>query len=350
MSLDGSLYIFGDLAHLTSAAKCSKHLVIGTNVCDPWGRELNQNPEVIEFFRFCNLTNVRAIGFVTVILLFLLLGISLRKLKIDSIAVFLMISTPVMLLAIDRGNEIITLSLLLVGILALDTKSTKWQAVCGVALALAALFKLWPVVLIFFVLFFCWNRITWQAKAILISPIFYWAFRLDEIRALLGATQQGSLAGLSFGFKLLAFTEMSWLHRVTLFVLSLIFFLMLLNFTKFHLVLLIEGTCGVSILRKISPYMMTYSLLWIIGDSFVYRMIMLLPIVIYLGREEVSQFQWPRMIQSAIIVTSLSSKTPAILISSSALSLYFIFIFFTVGKRIWPKFKSINSNKRSSKN
>ena len=334
MSLDGQLYIFGDLAHLTSASKCSKPIFVGTNACDPWERKFNQNPQIIEFFRFATLTNVRARGFVSVVIFFLILLVLLKKLRISSITTFLMVSTPVIILSIDRGNEIITLSLILLGMLMLETKLAIRQAVFGSALVLAAIFKLWPIVLIFFISVFYWKKMKLTTKVILSLPFLYWAVRVDEIRAMLEATQQGSSSGLSFGLKLLAFNDVSVIYRVTLFTIAISFFLLLKKFTKMHLELFITDTQGLSVLRSISPYMITYAIIWMIGDSFIYRMVILLPIVILLSNAQVSQFIWPKLIQSAIIVTCISGNTPAILVTSSVIALYFIFVSITIQKRI----------------
>jgi hypothetical protein len=62
MKLNGRNFIFGDLAHLTSAASCSQPLITGTNVCDPWGRLFNQNSDVGKLFRFMDFTNIKLVG------------------------------------------------------------------------------------------------------------------------------------------------------------------------------------------------------------------------------------------------------------------------------------------------
>lgn len=41
MKLNEKVFIFGDLAHLTSVADCPRTISIGTDVCDPWGRLFN---------------------------------------------------------------------------------------------------------------------------------------------------------------------------------------------------------------------------------------------------------------------------------------------------------------------
>ena len=161
--------------------------------------------------------------------------------------------------------------------------------------------------------------------------------RVDEIRAMLQATQRGSSSGLSFGFKLLAFNNMSLIYSVTLFLLSLIFLIWLVKFAKSDLERLIEDSQGREVLRSISPYMMTYAVIWIFGDSFIYRMVILLPIVLFLSKPQVNEFQWPKIIQSAILVTCLSGKTSAILVTSSVMSLYFIFVVITIKGRVGPK-------------
>jgi len=40
MMLDGKIYMFGDLAHLTKASSCTISVQIGRNICDPFDRPL----------------------------------------------------------------------------------------------------------------------------------------------------------------------------------------------------------------------------------------------------------------------------------------------------------------------
>ena len=102
MFIDGNLQPLGDLAQLTSAVSCRSPLVLGTNVCDPWGRLLNQNIDVIEIMRSLHLSNLYLLGLVSVIIFYLLILNSIRNSKSESLAVPIFLITPVTVLAIER--------------------------------------------------------------------------------------------------------------------------------------------------------------------------------------------------------------------------------------------------------
>ena len=111
--------------------------------------------------------------------------------------------TPVSVLAIDRGNEVITLTLIFVGHLFLHTKSTIRQTMGALSLFLACVFKLWPVALVFFILIFFWKRINLIPKCVLVLSLFYWIPQIDLALNMLNATNTGSPFGRSFGLQLI---------------------------------------------------------------------------------------------------------------------------------------------------
>ena len=321
MYLEGKVAIFGDLTHLTSAAKCGYPIIVGTYVCDPWLRFFNQNPIVPEFLRAINLTNVIVIGITSLTLLYIILFAVINKLEVKSIAPYIMLMTPVSVLAIDRGNEVITLTLILVGHFLLHTKSTIRQTMGALSLFFACVFKLWPVVLVFFTLIFFWKRINLVPKFILILSFFYWIPQINLALSMLNATNMGSPFGRSFGLQLMWHGEL-----IVIVVLSISLLLTYVRLSKSSLNQFILSSRGVAILYSLIPVMLTFSIIWAIGDSYIYRMIILIPIVFLLGQFKFTKFAFPNFLVSAILVTCITSLTPLVLVTTSALALYFVYL------------------------
>lgn len=325
MYLEGKVAIFGDLSHLTSAAKCDYPIIVGTYVCDPWLRLFNQNPIVAEFLKSINLTNIIVLGISSLTLLYIILFAVINKLEVKSIAPYIMLMTPVSVLAIDRGNEVITMILILVGLFLLHTKSTIRQTMGALSLFFACVFKLWPIVLVFFTLIFFWKSVNLVAKCILVISLFYWIPQIDLALNMLNATNVGSPFGRSFGLQLIWRGEF-----IAIVVLSLSLLLTYVRLSKSSLNQFILSTSGVSTLYSLIPVMLTFSIIWAIGDSYIYRMIILIPVVLLLGQFKFTEFAFPNFLQSAILVTCITSLTPVVLVTTSALALYFVYLTFTI--------------------
>ena len=72
--------------------------------------------------------------------------------------------------------------------------------------------------------------------------------------------------------------------------------------------------------------MLTFSIIWAIGDSYIYRMVILIPVVLLLGQFKFTEFTFPNFLQSAILVTCITSLTPLVLVTTSALALFFVYL------------------------
>ena len=72
--------------------------------------------------------------------------------------------------------------------------------------------------------------------------------------------------------------------------------------------------------------MLTFSLVWAFGDSYIYRMIIVFPIVLLLGQFKFTEFTFPNLLLGAILVTCIMSLTPLVLVATNALALYFIYL------------------------
>ena len=329
MYLEGKVAVFGDLSHLTSAAKCEYPIIVGTYVCDPWLRFFNQNPIVAEFLKAINLTNVFRIGILSLTLLCIILFALINTLEIKSIVPYIMLMTPVSVLAIDRGNEVITLIFILIGLFSLHTKSTIRQTIGALSLFFACIFKLWPIVLVFFTLIFFWKRINLIPKCILVLSLFYWIPQIELALNMLNATNSGSPFGRSFGLQLiwdLTWPITSFNYGIVIILLSLSLLLTYVRLSKSSLNQFILSTSGVATLYSLIPVVLTFSLIWALGDSYIYRMIILIPVVLLLGQFKFTEFAFPNFLLSAILVTCIVSLTPLVLVATSALALYFVYL------------------------
>ena len=274
-----------------------------------------------EFLKATNLTNVIVLGISSLTLLYIILFAVVNKLEVKSIAPYIMLMTPVSVLAIDRGNEVITIILILIGLFLLHTKSTIRQIMGALSLFFACVFKLWPVVLVFFTLIFFWKRINLVPKFILILSFFYWIPQINLALSMLNATNMGSPFGRSFGLQLIWYGE-----TIVIVVLSISLLLTYVRLSKSSLNQFITSSSGVATLYSLIPVMLTFSIIWAIGDSYIYRMVILIPVVLLLGQFKFTEFTFPNFLQSAILVTCITSLTPLVLVTTSALALYFVYL------------------------
>jgi hypothetical protein len=324
--LNGKVQIFGDLLHLTSAAKCEKAIIVGTDVCDPWERVFNQNPIVAELFRGSNLTSVYIVGFSSLILLYVTVFKVIRKLKIKSITPYLMAVTPVAILSIDRANELITLTLILIGFFALQTRSLIYQSLGALSILAACVFKLWPIVCACLIIGFFWKRIYLIPKCILALSVIYWIPKVELIFRMLDSTQSGYPSGYSFGLKLFWHSQLPAIYTVVIIILSLALLFLFIGATKSSLDKFIRNPIALSQLYSMIPLIMTFSAIWALGDSYIYRMIILFPVVLLVAQFNTPEFAFPRFLLSAILVASIVSLTPFVLVATSSLALYFVYL------------------------
>jgi len=335
MKSNGKVFLFGDLVHLTSAASCSEPIIIGKNVCDPWGRLFNQNPQLGELFRFLHITNIHLVGFLFVSLFILSIVLAVLFLKVDAIGIYILVCTPVVVLAVDRGNELLTITFIMAGLHAIQIRKLAPQSFGALALGAAVFFKLWPIFLVLFLLLFQARLIKAIPKIILGISVLYWLTRTYEIREIMKATQSGSPYGVSFGLKLftesqLTLTQILFLAVFTFFTL---YFLIKAGNKSLHK--FVESKNGEILLPWVAPIMLTYSAIWATGDSYIYRMVIFIPLVLILSQREIAEFEWSKFLIAAILVTAITSRLAVTTSISSALALYFLYVtFYAWGKRV----------------
>ena len=322
------VFVFGDLAHLTASANCTQPIIIGTDVCDPWGRLFNQNPDVGELFRLLHLTNLNLVGFSATIAFLAIFLYAIRFFKVESLSPYIVLLTPAFILALDRGNEVITISFVVIGIIELHKYRSAPQIIGSAMLLFAAILKLWPIFLIFFLLLYHWAKLKSSARVVLIIPFIYWSLKIQEIKAIMEATQEGSPFGTSFGLRLFASVELNPTQLFILSCISIVLTGLLIKIGNLHLKEFLGSKSGSEVIRWISPLMLTFVAIWGSGDSFIYRMVILLPLVLMLSAKGIFEHRWSKFVISSILVTLISGRLPVTLAISSALALYFVYFVF----------------------
>jgi len=330
MKLRSEIVTFGDLAHLTSAAKCNIPITVGENICDPWGRAFNQNPQVVKFFRFFGFTNLQMIGLISTFTFMIIIFLGIKLLKLRTLGIYLFLAMPPVILAVDRGNEILTISLIIVGYYFLEKEAQLLQFMGAIFLLLAACFKLWPVFIVVALLFTSWFRLKFSAKLVLGGALLYWIINSSHVFQMLQATQRGSSFGASFGLSLLFRNGIDSIRFILLFVFTLGMFIFLVRAGRSRLESFISSTRGMQALRRIAPFMFAYSAIWVSGDSFMYRMVVFIPIILILSSFYYMDFALSNFLIVAILVTALTSRLPIAIAVSGALAIYFTYILFFI--------------------
>lgn len=327
MTLNGNAYPLGDLAQITSAASCEVPIKVGTVVCDPWLRSLNQNTDVVEVFRILNLTNLFFVGlFIFILFIFVLKFVS-KIHRASSFPILLFVSSPAILLAIERGNELLTISLLMLGFQLLMEKNIQLRLFGILLLFCASAFKLWPTFIIYvFVVLFRKNFTNFE-KLLLTAPLIYWLVKVSEASEMIKSTQQGSLLGNSFGFKLWFVSGSKFSIILALILLSSCisyFALRTLRVVDIHLF----ANINIRDSKLITAYSLNYFVMWLIGDNFAYRLIALLPIVITLSKRQYRETTISKILLVGILITVFTIRLPitSAVSASLALTLFFVAI------------------------
>ena len=326
MEFDGGLFPFGDLVHFTAAATCVAGIKIGANACDPWQRAFNQNPDIPRVLDSIGLTNVDVLGTGSYLFLTLLLVLIIWKRNLKNIAFVIFIVSPPIVLAVDRGNEIISIWLILLGLISLESKNKYIKCCALIFLPAAAIFKLWPVLLIALMGLYA-KKI--NRKYVLVAfavSAGYWLISLGDIPKMLSATQSGSPHGVAFGLKLFfsdqtTLINVGYLTTLAILITSLWFKYFGHSFTKS-----LESTVRDLRFTVLIPTMLTYVGIWFISDSFIYRMLILLPALLVLISEDLLSQLWAKSLVVGILVTVLSSRLAITTAISSALALIFLFV------------------------
>jgi hypothetical protein len=308
MVLGSSMFPFGDLAQLVFAADCKLPPVIGENICDPWERPLNQNPFVVELFRFIKFSNLPFVGVASTLLFFFVTYLFNRNHKMTNFTVPLFLVSPVAILAVERGNELITLTLILGGFLLLEKEKLILQPLGAILLGYAAIFKLWPVIIIVAMLVLSPRYFRVLTRLLLSVPIIYWILNLNLAKIAVQNTQLGSPSGVSFGAKL--FLDVRIPALLQLFYIALLFvaiFFLIRYFARDKSIAIQICNSRLEAVILISVFL-TYFCIWILGQSFMYRLLLLLPALLVLVRPHNWNYSASRFLVSLVLLTSFSAK------------------------------------------
>ncbi len=320
MVLNKSMFPFGDLAQLVFAADCKLPPVIGENICDPWERPLNQNPFVIEVFRFVKFSNLPIVGVSSTLLFFLITYLFNRNHKINNFSVPLFLVSPVAILAVERGNELITLALILTGFLLLEQRNLTLEWLGALFLGSAAIFKLWPVIILLLLLILTTRYLHAFTRLLLALPIIYWIMNYSVAKIALQSTQLGSPLGVSFGAKLFLDVRIPPLLQfsyLALFLLSSFFLIRYFHRNKSIALQVCNSRLEAIILISVFS---TYSCVWLVGQSFMYRLLLLLPALLVLARPHNWKNISSRFLVSLLLLVSFSAKLQVSIVLTSVLA------------------------------
>lgn len=324
MKLRGEFVPFGDLAHLSYAAECEKNVVIGEVVCDPWERSFNQNPLVVSVLRCVGLTNLNLLGNLSIVTFLLVSVLFVNRFNSRNIGVLMFLVSPPMILAFERGNEVITLIFVLSGILLIKEGGVMKRSIGAINLAIATLFKIWPVFFCIYFLFFKGGRLGWTEKTILASPVIFWVFNFASVQSILQNTQSGNPFGASFGLKLFWATPNTITTSSTLIFLTLVLFAFLAKKNGNQFKVFVMELHSRRISQTLVPLMLVYVAIWLLSDSFMYRLVILFPILLVLNQKEFRDLGWARENSFYILVTVFSAKLVVASAISTVLSLLFL--------------------------
>jgi hypothetical protein len=321
MFVNNNVFLYGDLAHLTTASDCATPIQIGEIICDPFSRPLNQNPDVISFLRLLNFSNVVWLGLISTLLFFALMILISRKNQINQVTLFITLLSPPIVLAIDRGNEIITILLMISSLYLLIGNRIK-QSIGATLLVVSAFFKLWPIVIVLCMFIFLWKHLFIFAKGIMVLPLMYWAINFESAVQMVRFTDRGNPNGLSFGIKHYFNSSISFIYIVIFLVTTLVFAI----FYFFRVInLFIKKEHTSNYLAILNSLLLTYVVIWALGTSYVYRLIIFIPILIYLNKVFMVNRSLLQL-ESLILLTLLTSRLSITSIFTNLIAVIFSMI------------------------
>jgi hypothetical protein len=321
MFVNNNVFLYGDLAHLTTASDCTTPIQIGEIICDPFSRPLNQNPHVISFLRLLNFSNVVWLGLISTLLFFALMILISRKNQINQVTLLITLLSPPIVLAIDRGNEIITILLIISSLYLLIGNRIK-QSIGATLLVVSAFFKLWPIVIVLCMFIFLWKHLFIFAKGIMVLPLMYWAINFESAVQMVRFTDRGNPNGLSFGIKHYFNSSISFIYIVIFLVTTLVFAI----FYFFRVInLFIKKEHTSNYLAILNSLLLTYVVIWALGTSYVYRLIIFIPILIYLNKVFMVNRSLLQL-ESLILLTLLTSRLSITSIFTNLIAVIFSMI------------------------
>jgi len=334
MFISDKVFLFGDLAHLTSASNCTTPIKIGGVICDPFSRPLNQNPHVIDLFRFLGFSNTLLIGLISTLLFFTLVIFLAKKNQMNPRSLFIILLSPPVVLAIDRGNEIITI-LLITTSLYLLVRGNMQQILGATLLGTSCFLKLWPVILVSCLIIFLRKQICIFAKVIMLAPIIYWLLYFENALKMVSFTDKGSSLGLSFGIKHYLNSSIPFVHSVFFLTTTALIVAFYLSSMKYLVPVSKEFSADLALFMSLS---FTYVAVWAMGTSYVYRLVIFIPLVIYLNKSFVLN-KSRSLLEALLIVTLLTSRLSITTVFTNSVAVIFSII---VIRQLLKRFKLVS--------
>jgi hypothetical protein len=156
----------------------------------------------------------------------------------------------------------------------------------------------------------------------------YWIPKYQEIKEMLGSTQIASVTGGGFGLKLffdlrIDSTYLAFASFITTFLLISLF-----NLLK-------KSKIDISAWRadeqtpRILMFLGTYFFIWAVGQSFMYRLVILIPVLVCIGISESYNNKINRILIVAILVTLFTARLPVTVPATGALALFSAYLLLT---------------------
>ncbi len=141
---------FADMRVITAGAECIRlgYDVLIENPCDPWQHLMNY-PRIWSIFAFwgINQSHTVVLGILCGLLFFVLTFVTIERLNyLESLFYTLILCSPSVMLAVERGNnDLIIFILLALGLLVIKGKNLIWRSFGYVLILLSAILKLYPI-------------------------------------------------------------------------------------------------------------------------------------------------------------------------------------------------------------
>jgi len=337
MTTGKDVILFGDFRHLTDAASCTLPTNVGLVNCDLWLRPFNQNPDLPLLLNYFHLYNSLILGFAIFMYFMVTVCVYVNRFLVAGPAIILTLISPVVVLAIDRGNEILTIALILSALIFLESKSKKLRVIAPFFILFAVIFKVWPILFLPILIFRRDLVSRLSALFVLIVSLIYWAVKLNQLNAMLAATGTPPIFNLSFGLK--PFFDTDFFNPTSIFLFMTLLALTIL-FIKFDV-----GNAEKIFdhdLRQhndvliFSSLIFTYTLVWLIGNSYIYRIIVVLPLVLLLSQRKYLLNASSANTRAVVLGILFVSKLPITFAFSGALSLTFMYFLLKNRKMLMP--------------
>lgn len=278
---ENTIIYFSDLQHLTSAARCGGIFRVGNLLCDPLGRSYNQFPYIVKFLKQIHLTEFRIIGCTLIFFTTWLLIKLAESQKLSRIHFAIIFFNPILFLAFERNNELLSLIFILLAVIFYQQKNKQSHYLAILFLIFASIIKLWPFI---FLTFLSLHK-SMKSHPILKFYVFltglFFLGNLLTIKEMLKYTNYGNSGGYSFGLSLLPLNSYPKLFGTFTFSITVV--LILSSYLTLSSKSILCKHSDERIKGLVSSLLLTYSVIFVFSTSWSYRLIVLLPLLILIA-------------------------------------------------------------------